>query len=169
MKRWLPHIGIATGIGILGYALLSGSSTEDEIHQRLEELEQAVAVEGEPSHLVLRGARLKEEFSELFAKDVQVRIPELGEVTAGRQQLVELATHAPTRYRKVALDLDDLEIRVDEDATSALAVGEAVLTATRPDGSAERDARTVSLRFDQIDGDWTIVTVTVSLQKPTER
>lgn len=162
MKRWLPHIGIALGICIAVYALLLKSSDEELIRERLAQLEQAVKVSAGDTNVVIRGARIKKEFTEIFQKDVTIEIPELTEIRAGRAELVQLAASAPQLWQTATVDLDGLSVEVDQAGTSGVAYGDATLTATKHGGELHRDTRTVSLRFDKIDGEWQIVNVSVS-------
>ncbi|MBI4702275.1 MAG: nuclear transport factor 2 family protein [Deltaproteobacteria bacterium] len=162
MKCWLPPAGIALGIALALYALLSGSSDEDLIRERLEQLEAAVEVTGPGTNPVMRGAKVKGEFAEIFTKDVEIRIPELTDTTAGRAELVGLATQAPSWYAQVSVDLGSLEIDLDEVAASAHVFGQATLRGTKHDGSPHRDTRTVSLRCDKIEDKWRIASITVS-------
>ncbi len=160
MKKWLPHIGIGVGLIIAVYALFFSTSEEDKIREKLDQLERVVAVKGQ-TNPVVRGARIKEAFSEIFIKKVLIKIPELTQVETGRMELVGLATKAPMMYETVSVDLGGLEIQLDQQALSAVAFGEAILTGTRS-GEPRRDDRTVSFRFDKIDGDWKIVSLSVS-------
>jgi len=90
-------------------------------------------------------------------------IPELSQQkSGGRNELMELAATAPRFYSRATVDLGKLSIEVDKAGTSAVAVGEATLRGTRRGGEPESDARTVSLRFDKIDGDWQVVSLSVS-------
>jgi hypothetical protein len=162
MRRWLPHIGIVLGIGIAIYALFFASSEEDRIRARLEQLEDAVLVTADDTNFLVRTGHVKKEFSEIFTKEVSIEIPELTEISAGRDELVTLAAGAPRLYGTANVDLGGLSIQIDKSETSAVAYGDATLTATRPTGELQRDTRTVSLRFDQIDGEWRIVGVSVS-------
>ena len=49
-----------------------------------------------------------------------------------------------------------------------LAVGAAILDATRHDGTIEHDTRDVSISFEKIDGDWRITAMTVSAARRGE-
>ena len=162
MKRWLPHIGIALGVAIAIYALFFGSSDEDLIRAQLERLEDAVAVSDGGGNLVVRAAHVKKEFAEIFVKEVTFEVPELTTEESGRRALVALGASAPRLFRTATVDLDDLSIDVDEPGLTALAQGSATLTATRHSGEPDRDQRTVSLRFDKIDGEWRCVSLSVS-------
>jgi hypothetical protein len=162
MKRWLPHIGIVLGIAIAVYALFFSSSDEDIIRDKLAQLEQAVRVSGGDTNVVIRAAKVRKEFSEIFETQVTIEIPELTSVTSGRTELVQLAASTPQLYRTASVDLGGLSVDVDQAGTSAVAYGEAVLTGTAQSGELRRDERTVSLRFDKIEGDWLIVQLSVS-------
>jgi hypothetical protein len=165
MRRWLPHIGIALGVAIALYALFFGKSAEDRIRARLDALAQAVSVVDGETNIVIRAARLRQAFAEIFVKNVSVAIPELADHVAGRDDLVELGASAPRFYQTVRVDLGKLAVKLDQDETSAVAYGEAELTATRLDGGPESDSRTVSLRLDLIDGEWRVVDVSVSAKQ----
>ncbi len=168
MKRWLPYLGLVVGISIIAYALLFGSSDEDQIRGQLDRLQQVVAVPEQQTNLVVRAARINEAFNEIFVKDVGIDVPELTSVSSGRRELVGVATRAPTLYRTASVDLGGLSIAVDQAAISAHVTGQVVLTATRHAGDFDRDTRTVSIRFDKIDDQWLIVSVTVSAKQQDE-
>jgi phosphoribosylformylglycinamidine synthase len=162
MRRWLPWAGIVAGVAIATYGLFFSDSEEDEIRELLDDLEEAVAVREDEKNLLLRAARVKGDFAEIFDKDVHFEIPEMTETVSGRPALVELAAAAPQLWRTAVVDLDGLAIEVDQGKTSAVASGDATLVATRHSGELERDKRTVSLRIDKIEGDWRIVSLSVS-------
>ena len=162
MKRWLPHIGIAVGLLIAVYALFFSSSDEDLIRARLDQIEDAVKVSGDGTNLVLRAARVKKEFSEIFVKEVSFEIPELSSSGGARQELVALAASAPRLYSTATVDLGGLAVEIDDAGMSAVAFGEATIRGTQLSGEPQRDSRTVSLRFDKIDGDWRVVSLSVS-------
>ncbi len=162
MKRWLPHIGIAIGVAIAIYALFFSSSDEDLIRAKLEQLEDAVAVTSGGTNLVLRAAHIKKEFSEIFVKEVTFQIPELSQAKGGRRELVGLAANAPRLYATVSVDLDGLAIEIDDAGVSAVAFGDATVSGTRHGVGPQQDTRTISLRFDKIDGDWLMVSLSVS-------
>lgn len=162
MKRWLPHFGIALGVAIAIYALFFAESAEDRIRSQLDALEEALVVTG-TENPVLRAARIKKAFEALMLPEVHFEIPELAEGDTGRNELVRLATIAPQMYQSARVDLDALRIDVDKTETTAMAHGEAVLTGVRRTGEPQRDARKVALRFDEIDDEWRIVSISVSL------
>lgn len=164
MRRYVPHLAIGLGVAILIYVVFFSESDEDVIRDKLDLLAETIEVKGNQENVVLRGARIKDAFAELFVKEVIIRIPELTEMREGRMELVGLATRAPSWYRTASVDLDGLRIDVDEQGTSAHVSGEATLTATRLTGELRRDDRTVSIRFDEIEGDWKIVSLSVSAE-----
>ncbi len=165
MKRALPLLGIALGTALIVYALQFGKTEEERIGMRLQALAASLAVSDGRESPTIRGARLRKDFAELFAKDVSLAIPELGAVDQGRPALVELAMQAPTDYASIAVNLEKLRIRLDDSKEHAVAVGEAHLSGVRREGSRHEDSRTVSLRLDRHDGEWRIVNVSVSVSK----
>ncbi len=162
MKRYLPHLGIALGIAIAVYALFFSESDEDKIRGLLERLEAAVRVTEDDTNVVVRGARMKNELSAIFIKEVSFDIPELSNVSAGRDELIGLATKAPQLWRTATVDLSGLVITLDEGAMGGIAVGDAHLDATRHEGSLHRDTRKISVSLEKIDGEWRIIALTVS-------
>lgn len=162
MKRYLPHAAIGIGLCIFVYAVFFSSSEEDAIRAQLERLQETIEVKGGQHNPVVRGARVKGAFADIFVKEVSIEIPELTSVKAGRMELVGLATQAPTWYRTASADLGGLRVDIDESETSALVTGAVTLSGTRLSGEPVRDTRTVSIRFDKIEGDWRIVGLTVS-------
>ncbi|MCA9623046.1 MAG: hypothetical protein KC731_28705 [Myxococcales bacterium] len=165
MKRWLPHIGIVVGILIAVYALFFSTSDEDAIREQLERLEAVAAVSADDTNIVVRTAHVRKELSELVTEDVTFEIPELTTEERGRVALAGLAASAPRLFRTASVDLDGLAIDIDQQATTAIARGPAVLTGTRQSGELDRDRRTVAIRFDKIDGDWRVVSLSVSARE----
>jgi hypothetical protein len=166
MKRWLPYVGIFLGVVLAGYALFFNDSDEDRIRARLQELELTVGMNEAERNILFRLARVKKAFSEIFIKQVTYDLPELHAKERGRTRLAALAANAPRLYRTVRVDLGELNIKVDASRSSAAAYGKAVLIGERLSGQPQRDARTVSFRFDKVEGSWRIVSVIAS---PPER
>jgi len=166
-KRWLPHLGVVVGVCIAVYALFFSSGDEDLIRGKLDSLEEAIAVTPNETNIVVRAARIKGAFAEILAKEVSYEIPELAGAnrSSGRRALASLAANAPRLWNTASVDLGPLAIEVDDEGMSAVAFGEVTLTATRQSGQLERDNRTVSMRFDKIDGEWLIVSLSVSAKE----
>jgi hypothetical protein len=159
-------MGVMLGVCIVVYALFFSSTDEDLIREKLEQLELAIKVSPAETNIVIRGARVKAAFVEIFVKEVSYQIPELRNASrSGRTALAGLAANAPRLWREATVDLDPLTITVDDSGINAVAFGDATLTATRHGGALERDSRTVSLRFDKIDGDWQVVSMSVSAKE----
>lgn len=161
MRRYIPYVGIALGLAIAVYALFFAQSAEDAIRDQLDRLEEAVALEP-GSQPVIRAARVKGAFKGLFVKDVTFDVPELDGSDQGRDELVSLAAAAPRLFQQAHVDLDGLAIDLAADEKSAIAVGEAVIMGAQHGQAVRRDTRTVSIRFDEVDGDWLIVSLSVS-------
>ena len=166
MKRWLPYLGILLGLVLAGYALFFNDSDEDRIRAKLQEFEVAVSMDEAERNILFRLARVKKAFAEIFVKKVTYDLPELQAKERGRTKLATLAASAPRLYRTMRVDLSGLSIKLDASASSAAAYGKALLSGERLSGQPQRDSRTVSLRFDKVDGKWRIVAVTAS---PPER
>jgi len=165
MKRWLPHFGIVAGLVIAIYALFFGSSDEDAIRANLTRLEDAVEVKNANTNFVVRFSQLKKEFAEIFIKKVSFQIPELSNHDNDRTELAKLASQAPRAYQQARIDLSGLSVEIDKEGLSAVAYGDAVLDGVKLGGEPARDTREVSIRLDKIDGQWRIVSLTVSERK----
>lgn len=169
LKRFLPHLGVVLGVAIAVYALFFSSSEEDLIRGKLDQLEEAIKVTPAETNLVVRAARVNGAFKEIFDPQVSYDVPELTNATeGGRSALAKLAASAPQLWREASVDLDPLAIEVDEAGMSAVASGDATLTATRQSGELDRDTRTVSIRFDKIDGEWLVVSLSVSAKQGSD-
>ena len=156
------------GLGLAAWAVFGGLSDEEKIRALLDRLEQTVKVDGEENP-VGRMARINGEFSEIFTKDVQVRIPELTSVGKGRQDLAGVATRAGGYFQSLDVDISVNEIGVDGTKVGARVAATATLTAVRAGGAgAERDQRNVSFRFSKDDGEWLISAVGVSDKQTRE-
>jgi len=160
--RWLPLLLVVAGLGIFAVATLWGSTDEELIRARLTALADAIEVKASETNAVIRAARIKDAFSDILIKEVTVEIPELTEVRSGRMELVRVAAQAMTLWRTAQVDVSGLRLDIDKAGLSAVASGSVPLRATRHSGEAELDTRTVSIRFDKIDGRWLIVSVAVS-------
>jgi hypothetical protein len=161
-RRWVPLLAIVLGLGAFGYATFFGATDEELLRARLDALAGAIEVKPSEQNIVLRAARIKEAFSTIFVKDVAIAIPELTELRSGRKELVQVAAQAMTFYRTAWVDVGGLGLDVDKAGLSAVASGKVKLHATSHGGEAQLDERTVSLRFDKIEGKWLIVSVAVS-------
>jgi phosphoribosylformylglycinamidine synthase len=169
LRPWLPVVAVIAGLAIFLYAVFFAESEEEKVRGRLGELADAVAVREGETNPLLRGARLKDAFEELLAKEVVVRIPELAGAVAGRRDLVGIATQAASLWRTASFDLGGLRLELDEPKTSAHATGEIMLVGTRHSGEPERDERSVSIRLDKIEGRWLVVSIAVSAPSEAER
>ena len=167
-KKWLPVAAIVAGLAILGWSLLGRTSDEERVRAQLQALADALEVKPSESSVVFRAARLKDRLSTLLAKEIVVQIPELDGQTTGRRAVVQLAAQAPTWYQNATIDVGGLSVTVDAKSRSALANGNVELKGLRHSGEAEVDRRLASLRLDEIDGDWLVVSVIVAAEADEE-
>ena len=171
LKRILALGGIAAGLGLVGYALFSGETDEEQIRRRLDELAVAVEVAGEPQNVAVRGLQLKGKFQELFEQNVTATIPELGSSRSGRQDLAALAARSTVYFESLDVDFEDVSVSIDGTQANARVETTAVLTAARRgQGDLQRDQRRVRLRFfkDQEHG-WRIASVKVGAPEDASR
>lgn len=160
MKRWIAVGGIAVGVGLVGYALLSRDTDEERIRARLDQLTTAVRVDRGENALA-RGARVRRAFDEVLARDVVMRIPDMPDPEPGRSALLVLAMHAGQRYRTAEVELSDTSIRLDAARNAANVKSEATLTATDPSG-LHRQNRHVLFRFTRTADGWRVSSIQVS-------
>jgi hypothetical protein len=154
MRRVLWATAVLVGLVLLGYALFSSESDEERILALVSKLDGSIDVKS-GENVILRGARLRPVFEELFDKDASLSLMELGHSATGRPELVKLAAQAPLRYQ-------DLDISIDVGELSVGDVG-ANLTASVKASEELRgsDSRQVSIRLSKVDGDWKIARIVV--------
>jgi hypothetical protein len=164
-KRWLAAGALVAGIAIVGYALFSRKTPEEEVREQLARLAAAIAVREEAENPVMRATRLNGEFADLFDKNARARIPEISSPIENRKELVALAARAGMWVR--ALDVDFSRLDVEAGELNASADGPAQLSGVRVDGTPERGDRTVHFQLSKIDSEWKITSVSVE-PKPDE-
>ncbi len=162
-KRWLAAVALIGGVSIVGYALFSRKTPEEQVREQLARLAKVIHVGEEPENPVLRATRLNGEFADLFDKDVHAEIPEISSPIENRRDLVALAARANVWVR--TLDVDFSRLDVEAGQTNANADGHAQLAGVRSDGTPERGERRVHFKFSKADSEWKIYSVTV---EPTE-
>jgi hypothetical protein len=160
MKRWIAIGGIALGVGLVGYALLSRDTDEELIRARLDQLTTAVRVDQGDNPLT-RGARVRRAFNEVLSRNIVVRIPDLPDPGQGREGLLGVAMYAGHRYRTAEVALSDTSIQLDTRKIEASVKSEATLTATDAAG-LHRQNRHVLFRFTRAADHWRISSIEVS-------
>lgn len=166
IKRGVLLGVLCAAAAIAIYALFFRGSDDERIRAQLTRLANAVRVDGTPVNPIVRNANLKSEFAEIFTKDVAIDVPELTSLRSGRGPLADVATQAASFYATAQIDFASVRVDLAPDARSADVVAIATLTGARQGGETERDVRRVSLRFDKVDGEWRIASLTVSPREP---
>jgi hypothetical protein len=161
VKRWLAIGAVVLGLGALLYALFARPTHEERIRAKLERLALVVTLDREQQNPLLRAARLKKEFSELFTASVAVTIPELASPLTGRDELAALGARAGTEFQSVEVGFSKIEVELDTTETRAQVRSVATLTGTRG-GELEHDRRRVRFGFVRQDGEWLIDLVSVA-------
>jgi ketosteroid isomerase-like protein len=118
----------------------------------------------EPSRWVVtnpKGERLTIDFEEIY-EDVTYEMSELTSTTSGRENLVALAAQAGAYYATLDLRFRHVDVQLARGGTGATVTSQAVLTAARSSGRAERDARRVTFRLSRDDGEWRVVSFRVT-------
>jgi hypothetical protein len=160
VKRWLAIAAVVLGLGAVLYAVFAAPSDEEEIRAQLDRLALVVGVTADEKNPVIRGARLKREFAEIFTEDVAVSIPELTSLRSGRDELAAVGARAGTYFQTADVSISQIDIEIDGAKTRAQVRSVATLTGSRG-GELERDERRVRFEFVQRDGDWLIDAVRV--------
>jgi hypothetical protein len=158
-KRWVAAAALFAGVGIVGYALFSRQTPEEQVREQLSRLAAAIAVAEEAENPVMRAARLNGQFADLFDKDVRAKIPEISSPIENRRDLVQLAARANIWVRTLEVDFSRLDVEAGE--TSASADGPVQLSGVRVDGTPERGDRTVHLQLMKVDSQWKVTSVRV--------
>lgn len=162
MKRWLPLVAIAIGVLLAGYAIVFWSDDEDRIRARLAQLAAAVRIGENDTNVAMRALRLQGEFREIFVERPSVNVPDLPEIPSSRKELVQAAAGAANFFSSAEVSFGSVKVAVDEGGTRANVDATASLTGSRHGGEVRRDSRSVVFRFEKVDGEWQIASVTVS-------
>lgn len=166
MKRWLPIVLIAAGILGLVYALFFWSTDEDLIRGKLAQLADAVRVTEDERNPLVRLGRVRQAFSEVFTKEATAAVPEHGEALHGRDALVQAAVGIGNIYQSADVSYSDMDLRIDPGGISAGVTCSATLTGARHGQPIQRDDRRVRFQLEKIDGDWKIVSVSITSGEP---
>lgn len=160
MRRWLPLSLILLGVALGLYALF-GSSDEDRIRERLDQLADAVRVHDGELNPIVRHGRIRQEFAEIFTKEASVVAPEVGEGLHGRDALSAAAAQLAGVYQSAHVSWGGVDIRIERGGLGAEVAATATITGSRHGQPLRRDERSVKLRLEEIDGDWKILSATV--------
>lgn len=152
-SKRLTLIGILLGLGLVVLGIASWPSSDEEaIAAKLQKLAEVVAIEGEENP-VMRTARLRREFAELFEEDALVLIPELQRGARGRRELADLGARGPILYSTLTVDFAGVETIVDSGKKSARTKSLAKLSGTRG-GEIRRDERKLRIEWKKEGGEW---------------
>lgn len=166
-KRWVAIAAGAIAIGIAVWALfLRGGSDDDAVREAVRRTAAAVkVVPGE--NPVMRATRVRSELIETIAPDVSINIPELTEVTRGRDPLIGVAIAAAQAWERADITISFGKVQLDPG--TAFVSATATLNATPHGGStaADRDTRRCSFRLEKRDGTWRIYELTVFAREGT--
>ena len=158
MKRWALILIGAMAVSVATWALFFRGSDEDAVRATLKRTADAVRViDGE--NPVMRGARVRSELLDVLVDDVAVNIPELTDVTKGRDPLIGVTIAAAQLWSRADVSVTFSRVQIDGD--SAFAEVTATLSATRHEGTSEKDVRKCTFRLLKRDGRFRISEVTV--------
>ncbi len=135
-----------------------GGSEEDAVREAVKRTAGAVKViSGE--NPVMRATRVRGELLETLAPDVSVSIPELTDLSRGRDPLIGVAIAAAQAWERAEIGISFGKVRLDPGV--AFVDATATLDATAHGSSAQRDQRRCSFRLEKRDGRWRIFEITV--------
>jgi ketosteroid isomerase-like protein len=158
-KRWVAIAGGVVAIGLAVWLLFfRGGSDEDAVREAIRRTVAAArVVPGESP--VVRGARVRGEFLDTIAADVSINIPELTDVTRGRDALTAAAVAGAQAWERAEISISFGKVQIDQG--TAFVDATANLDATRHGGTPDRDTRRCSFRLEKRDGKWRIFELTV--------
>lgn len=168
MKR-----NLAIGLGVVAlaiavWAVFFRGSDDDLVRRTVARMAKAVeVVPGE--NPVMRAARVRSELLEVLAPDVSTSIPELTDVSRGRDPLIGAAIAAGLLWQQAEIGVALARVTLEPNPAGVAAGGApgadvdmtATLSAARPGGHAERDVRKCRLHLEKRDGTWRITELTV--------
>ena len=160
MKKWtLAAGGAAAAVLALGLTLFRPSE-EDRIRKVLDRFANAVEVKAN-DNIVARAGRVKSELRETVADDVHVDVADLDVRVSNRAALADSATKASLVFPSARCDLTGLNIKVDDNATTAKVDALAIVTGELR-GAKKVDNRPVHFLLRKDSGDWRITTIDVA-------
>ncbi|MBC2593593.1 nuclear transport factor 2 family protein [Ruficoccus amylovorans] len=138
---------------VLGFILLGRDDDEQQIHRRLDKLEQLGSKPANETQLQSLGAA--RQIADFFTEDAEVRlIPQLSRTT-DRKELTGAMAGIRTRVSSSDVSLGNRTVNVSEDGQRA----SVLLTATATvviGGDSERHKDRYLIEWQKVDGDWLI-------------
>lgn len=158
MKR---NILIAIGVIVVAvtvWAVFFRGSDDDLIRKTIARAARAVeVVPGE--NPVLRATRVRSELLEVLAPDVSVSIPEITDVSRGRDPLIGVAIAASQAWERAEIGVSLARVTIEKAGADVDLT--ATLNANRAGGPAERDVRKCRFHLEKREGTWRITELTV--------
>jgi hypothetical protein len=162
MKKWVVAGACAAIAVVVLVVTLTRPSEEDRIRQVLERFAKAVAVKAD-DNILARAGRVKSELKETVADDVYVDVADLNIRVTTRQSLADSATKAALAFSSADCELTNMNIKVDDSATTAKVDALALVTGLRG-GERKIDRRPVHFLLRK-DGSWKITTIDVATSR----
>jgi|GEM_PF-1593213 len=158
-RKWALVAGCAVVAAVALWLTVFRPSEEDRIRKVLGRFTKAVAVKPD-DNLLARTGRLRSELKETTTDDVFVVVPDLGVRVVDRTALVDSAAKAGVLFTSADCELTGVNIKLDENASTAKVDAIAVVTGSRG-GEQRVDKRAVHFLLRK-DGDWRIGTIDVA-------
>lgn len=158
-RRAIAATVSALGLGVLGYALFSPLSEEEQVENVLRALCAAVSFDEPIQNPMFFGSHLSEQFQDLLTEDVRVMLSEVHfPIPSHRGQLGLAAARGLSRYGSLNATLGGLEIQLQEGQAEARAT---VTVVSNSGGEVRRADRPVDFSLIKVDGEFRVASVKV--------
>jgi hypothetical protein len=154
--------GLAAVVAVLvaaTYAFFFRQSDEGRIRRQLAALAAAARVEEGPANPVFRAAHLKEAFSGIFTKRVEVDVAEYARDTLAPEDLVGATIAVEAPLQAASLDFSSVRVEIADPPASARVTGTATGVGVEGGGGRRVEKRDFVMRFEKVDGTWRIASV----------
>jgi hypothetical protein len=159
------RLWIAVAVAVLTgttYALFFRQSDEGLIRRQLAALATAVRVEEGPGNPVFRAVHLKDAFSRIFTRLVEMNVAELGSEPMRREDLVGATVAVEAPLQTASLDFTGVRVAIEDPPRFARVTGTATGLGVEGDGRRRVETRDFTMRFEKADGEWRIASVSTT-------
>ncbi len=159
-RRWIAALIGIVGASAISIALLYPESDEEQIERVLQRLASAVSFETPIDNPMFFGSRLSEQFQDLLAEDVRVRVSEVPfPLPSHRGQLGLAAAQGLSRYGSLQVSLSGINPKINGKTAEVKTVASVM---TFSGAQLQSTERPVDFSLSKADGDWRVSSVKVS-------
>ncbi|MBX3181547.1 MAG: DUF4440 domain-containing protein [Polyangiaceae bacterium] len=159
-RRALAWLAVGAGALLMGYALFSKESPEEQIRRTVTVFAAALASDSGENPLVAK-ARVRGALEELTVPEMTITFPDFPSVRAGRDGLSDALATVRKLFRTAEVELSDLDIEVTGDG--ALVTAQGKLSGVDRHGRRRLHEREVQLTLVKDDG-WRVKRVAVGTE-----